>query len=161
VAYCAANGGLRCCAANPPYEIPHPRAKPMARPFNFSAGPAVLPEEVLKQAGDELLDFRGTGVSVMEMSHRSKEFIAVAERAEAANFSYAPEQSKWKLDPQAAYVHYCSNETIGGVEFQWIPDSGDVPLVCDMSSHFLSRPVDVSKFGIIYAGAQKNAGPAG
>jgi phosphoserine aminotransferase len=202
----------------------------MARPFNFSAGPAVLPEEVLRQAADELFDFRGTGTSVMEMSHRSKAFIAVAEQAEAdlrellaipnnykvlflsggatlqfglvpmnllrgkksadyvntgewskkaikeakgqctvnvvassedANFSYAPEQAKWKLDPQAAYVHYCSNETIGGVEFQWTPEVGATPLVCDMSSHFLSRPIDVAKYGLIYAGAQKNAGPAG
>jgi phosphoserine aminotransferase len=202
----------------------------MARPFNFSAGPAILPEEVLGQAGDEMLDFRGSGMSIMEMSHRSKTFIAVAEQAEAdlrellaipknykvlflqggatlqfglvpmnllrgkksadyvntgewskkaikeakgqctvnvvassedANFSYAPEQSNWKVDPQAAYLHYCSNETIGGVEFQWTPDTGAVPLVCDMSSHFLSRPVDVSKYGLIYAGAQKNAGPAG
>jgi phosphoserine aminotransferase len=206
----------------------------MARLFNFSAGPAVLPEEVLKQAAEEMLDWHGCGMSIMEMSHRSKEFIAVAEQAEAdlrellavpenykvlflqggatlqfgmvpmnltrgkpkdkcaadyvntgewskkaikeakgfcsvnvaassedAKFTYAPEQAGWKLDPQAAYVHYTSNETIGGVEFQWTPDTGAVPLVCDMSSHFLSRPVDIAKYGLIYAGAQKNAGPAG
>ncbi len=202
----------------------------MTRVFNFSAGPAVLPEEALREAAAEMLDWHGCGMSVMEMSHRGKEFIAIAEQAEAdlrellavppnykllllqggatlqfaqvpmnllrgkagadyvntgewskkaikeaqafckvyvaassedANFSYAPEQSKWRLDPQAAYVHFTSNETIGGVEFQWTPGTGAVPLVCDMSSHFLSRPVEVSKYGLIYAGAQKNAGPAG
>jgi phosphoserine aminotransferase len=87
--------------------------------------------------------------------------VNVAASAEDGHFTYAPEQARWKLDPQAAYVHYTSNETIGGVEFHWVPDSGAVPLVCDMSSHFLSRPVDFSKFGLVYAGAQKNAGPAG
>jgi phosphoserine aminotransferase len=202
----------------------------MSRVFNFSAGPAVLPEEVLRQAAAEMLDWRGSRLSVMEMSHRGKEFISIASQAEAdlrellsipsgyrvlflqggatlqfaqlamnlvrgrksadyvntgewskkaikeaqayctvnvaassedAKFTYAPEQSQWKLDPGAAYVHYTSNETIGGVEFQWTPGTGAVPLVCDMSSHFLSRPVDVSKYGMIYAGAQKNAGPAG
>jgi phosphoserine aminotransferase len=198
--------------------------------FNFSAGPAVLPETVLRQAAEEMLDWRGSGMSVMEMSHRGKEFIAIAEEAEAglrslmaipanykvlflqggaslqfamvpinllrgkasadyvntgewskkaikeaqafcrvnvaassedANFTYAPERSRWKLDPGAAYVHLCTNETIGGVEFHWVPDTGEVPLVADMSSHILSRPVDVSRFGLIYAGAQKNIGPAG
>jgi phosphoserine aminotransferase len=198
--------------------------------FNFSAGPAVLPEEVLRQAAAEMLDWHGSGMSVMEMSHRGKEFIAIAEEAEAglrslmaipanykvlflqggaslqfamvpinllrgkasadyvntgewskkaikeaqafcrvnvaassedANFTYAPERSRWKLDPGAAYVHLCTNETIGGVEFHWVPDTGEVPLVADMSSHILSRPVDVSRFGLIYAGAQKNIGPAG
>jgi phosphoserine aminotransferase len=200
------------------------------RVFNFSAGPAALPEEVLSQAAAEMLDWHGSGMSVMEMSHRGKEFISIAETAEKdlrdllavppnykvlflqggatlqfaavpmnllggkkkadyintgewskkaikeanrfcevnvaassddKNFTYAPEQSMWKLDPHAAYVHYTSNETIGGVEFQWIPDTGKVPLVADASSHFLSRPLDVSKFGLIYAGAQKNVGPAG
>ncbi len=200
------------------------------RVFNFSAGPAVLPETVLRQAAEEMLDWRGSGMSVMEMSHRGKEFIAIAEEAEAglrslmaipanykvlflqggaslqfamvpinllrgkasadyvntgewskkaikeaqafcrvnvaassedANFTYAPERSRWKLDPGAAYVHLCTNETIGGVEFHWVPDTGEVPLVADMSSHILSRPVDVSRFGLIYAGAQKNIGPAG
>ncbi len=202
----------------------------MARVFNFSAGPAMLPEAVLKQAAAEMLDFGGTGTSVMEMSHRSKAFIDIHARAEAdlrellavpknykvlflqggaaaqfgiipmnllngktsadyiytgqwskkaiseakkfckvnvaassedQNFTYAPAQSVWKLDANAAYVHYTSNETIGGVEFQWIPDTGSVPLVVDASSHILSRPLDVSRFGLIYAGAQKNIGPAG
>ncbi len=202
----------------------------MARVFNFSAGPAALPEEVLKQAADEMLDWHGSGQSVMEMSHRGKEFISIAQAAEAdlrelmgipanykvlflqggaslqfemipinllaghpvadyvhtgewakkaikaaktfcnvnvaasaedKSFTYAPEQSGWKLTKDAAYVHYTANETIGGVEFNWIPETGDVPLVCDMSSNILSRPVDVSKFGLIYAGAQKNIGPAG
>jgi len=202
----------------------------MGRVFNFSAGPAVLPEAVLAQARDEMLDWHGSGMSVMEMSHRGKEFIAIAQQAEAdlrelmgipANykvlflqggataqfamvpmnllrgkkgadyvntgewakkaikeakkycavnvaasaedreFSYAPKQAQWKPDPDAAYVHYTPNETIGGVEFHWVPDTGSVPLVADMSSNILSRPVEVSKFGLIYAGAQKNAGPAG
>jgi phosphoserine aminotransferase len=202
----------------------------MARVFNFSAGPAVLPEPVLVQAAAEMLDYGGTGTSVMEMSHRSKAFIDIHARAEAdlrellaipknykvlflqggaagqfgiipmnllggksgadyiytgqwakkaiseakkfckvnvaassedQNFTYAPPQSQWKLDPNAAYVHYTSNETIGGVEFNWIPNVGDVPLVADASSHILSRSLDVSRFGLIYAGAQKNIGPAG
>ncbi len=202
----------------------------MGRVFNFSAGPAVLPEAVLAQARDEMLDWHGSGMSVMEMSHRGKEFIAIAQQAEAdlrelmgipanykvlflqggataqfamvpmnllrgkksadyvntgewakkaikeakkycavnvaasaedRSFSYAPKQAQWKLDPDAAYVHYTPNETIGGVEFHWVPDTESVPLVADMSSNILSRPVDVSKFGVIYAGAQKNVGPAG
>ena len=202
----------------------------MTRIFNFSAGPAVLPEPVLRQAAEEMLDWHGSGMSVMEMSHRGKQFIAIHARAEAdlrellaipadykvlflqggaagqfsivpmnllrgkasadyvntgqwstkaigearkyckvnvvassedANFSYAPKQERWQLDPGAAYVHYTSNETISGVEFQWIPDTGAVPLVADMSSHILSRPLDVSRYGLIYAGAQKNIGPAG
>jgi phosphoserine aminotransferase len=202
----------------------------MARVFNFSAGPAVLPEEVLKQAADEMVDWHGAGCSVMEMSHRGKEFMGIAAQAEAdlrelmgipanykvlflqggasaqfemipinllrgrpsadyvhtgewakkaiqvagifcnvnvvasaedKNFTYAPAQADWKLNKDAAYVHYTANETIGGVEFNWVPETGDVPLVCDMSSNILSRPVDVSKFGLIYAGAQKNIGPAG
>jgi len=205
-------------------------SRPATRIFNFSAGPAVLPEEVLAQAAAEMLDWHGSGMSVMEMSHRGKEFIAIAEQAEkdfrdllkvpanykvlflqggatlqfgaipmnllgekkaadyiytgewskkaikeanrfceiniaasseGKNFTYAPEQSTWQLDPKSAYVHYTSNETIGGVEFHWIPDTGKVPLVADASSHILSRPLDVSKFGLIYAGAQKNIGPAG
>ena len=200
------------------------------RVFNFSAGPAVLPEEVLALAASEMLDWHGSGMSVMEMSHRGKEFMAIAAEAEKdfrellkvpsnykvlflqggatlqfgmvpmnllagkkaadyihtgewskkaikeanrfcevnvaassedKNFSYAPGQSEWKLDPKAAYIHYTSNETIGGVEFHWIPDTGKVPLVADASSHILSRPLDVSKFGLIYAGAQKNMGIAG
>jgi phosphoserine aminotransferase len=202
----------------------------MARVFNFSAGPAALPEEVLKQAADEMLDWHGSGQSVMEMSHRGKEFISIAEAAERdlrellaipanykvlflqggatlqfemipinlfrgkasadyvhtgewakkaikaakafgkantvasaedQNFTYAPAQSTWTTDKEAAYLHYTANETIGGVEFHWTPDTGDVPLVCDMSSNILSKPLDISKFGLIYAGAQKNIGPAG
>jgi len=202
----------------------------MSRIFNFSAGPAMLPAEVLARAGDEMLDWRGSGMCVMEMSHRGKEVISIAEEAErdlrellslpanykvlflqggatlqfaqipmnlldgkgkadyvltgewskkaakeaksycdvaiAASsedrkFTYAPAQGEWKIRRDTAYVHYCSNETIGGVEFQWIPDTGAVPLVADASSHILSRPVDVSRFGLIYAGAQKNIGPAG
>jgi phosphoserine aminotransferase len=200
------------------------------RVFNFSAGPAVLPESVLQQAAAEMLDWHGSGMSVMEMSHRGKEFIAIAAKAEAdlrtllaipanykvlflqggaigenaivpmnllgghssidfvntgewskksikeakkyakvniaasaedRNFTYVPPQSAWKLDPNAAYVHCCTNETIGGVEYQWTPDTGAVPLVADMSSHILSRPVDVARYGVIYGGAQKNIGPAG
>ena len=202
----------------------------MARVFNFSAGPAVLPEEVLNRARDELADWHGSGMSVMEMSHRGKEFIAIAEKAEAdlrglmnipanykvlflqggataqfamvplnllrgkksadyintgewsrkaikearkfggvnvaatseaTNFTTVPPQVTWKLDPDAAYLHYAPNETIGGVEFSFVPQTGNVPLVADMSSTILSRPVDVTKFGLIYAGAQKNIGPAG
>ncbi len=197
---------------------------------NFSAGPAVLPKEVLKQAQEELPDWRGSGMSVMEMSHRGKEFMGIIERAEAdlrelmnipanykvlflqggattqfaaipmnllrgkksadylytgewakkavkeakkyatvniaassedQNFMVAPRQDQWKLDPNAAYVHYTSNETIQGVEFHWTPQTGNIPLVADMSSHILSRPMDVTKYGLIYAGAQKNIGPAG
>jgi phosphoserine aminotransferase len=199
----------------------------MSRIFNFSAGPAMLPAEVLARAGDEMLDWRGSGMSVMEMSHRGPEFISIAEEAEAdlrelaaipesykvlflqggatlqfaqvpmnllrgkgkadyvltgewskkaikeaknycdaavaassedRSFSYAPKE--WRVRPDAAYVHYCSNETIGGVEFHEIP-SVQIPLVADASSHFLSRPLEVSRHGLIYAGAQKNAGPAG
>ena len=87
--------------------------------------------------------------------------MRIAASSEDRNFTYAPPQEAWNLSADAAYVHYCSNETIGGVEFNWIPDCGSVPLVADASSHILSRPVDVSKFGLIYAGAQKNVGPAG
>ena len=202
----------------------------MTRVFNFSAGPAALPEEVLEQARDEMLDWSGSGMSVMEMSHRSKEFISIAEAAEAdlrmllaipdgykvlflqggatsqfsmipqnllgdkqsadyiftgewsrkaivearkfcdvnvaassedRNFNYVPRRESWHLDPAAAYVHITSNETIGGLEYHWVPDVGGVPLVADMSSHLLSRPVDIARYGIIYAGAQKNIGPAG
>jgi len=200
------------------------------RVYNFSPGPAVLPEEVLAQAREEMLDWHGSGMSVMEMSHRGKEFMSIAQGAqtdlrellgiptnykvlflqggasaqfagvpmnllrgkskadyvhtgewakkaigearkfcsvsiaassEDKNFTYAPKGSSWQLDPAAAYVHYTGNETIGGVEFHWVPQTGAVPLVCDLSSSLLSRPLDVSKFGVIYAGAQKNIGPAG
>ena len=202
----------------------------MERIFNFSAGPAALPQEVLEQAREELVNWRGCGMSVMEMSHRGKEYMGIQAEAEAdlrelmgipanykvlflqggassqfamvpmnlyrgkasadylntgewskkaikeakkygavnvvassedKNFSYAPTQDAWKLDPNAAYVHYTPNETIGGVEIFWTPETGSVPLVADMSSNILSRPIDVSKFGLIYAGAQKNIGPAG
>jgi phosphoserine aminotransferase len=202
----------------------------MTRVFNFSAGPAALPEPVLRQAADEMLDWHGSGMSVMEMSHRGKEFIAihaeaesllrdllavpvnykvlfmqggaigenaivpmnmlrgkaaadyvdtgewskksikeaqkyctvnVAASAKAGGYTDIPPRDGWKLDPNAAYVHICSNETIGGVEYHWTPEVGAVPLVADMSSNIMSRPVDVSKYGLIYAGAQKNIGPAG
>ena len=202
----------------------------MARAINFSAGPAALPEEVLKQAAAEMLDWHGSGMGVMEISHRGKEFISIHAEAEAdlrelfavpknykvlflqggaiaenaivpmnmlrgrstadyvntgewskksikeaqkyckvnvaassedKHFSYIPAFDTWKLTKDAAYVHICSNETIGGLEYHWVPDTGDVPLVADMSSHILSRPVDVSKYGLIYGGAQKNIGPAG
>ena len=202
----------------------------MSRVFNFGAGPATLPETVLAQASKEMLDWQGSGMSVMEMSHRGKEFMAIAEQAEqdlrelmaipvdykvlflqggassqfamvpinllrgkskadyvntgawskkaiaeakrfctvniAASsekdsFNSIPPQADWNLHSDAAYVHYTPNETIGGVEFHWIPETGDVPLVADMSSTILSRPVDVARYGLIYAGAQKNIGPAG
>jgi phosphoserine aminotransferase len=202
----------------------------MTRVFNFSPGPATLPEPVLRQAAEEMLDWHGCGMSVMEMSHRGKEFmgihaetesllrelmgipvnykvlfmqggaigenaivpmnligrtgtadyintgewskksikearsygqINVAASGEASRFTAIPKQADWKLDPNASYVHICSNETIGGVEYHWTPDTGKVPLVADMSSNILSRPIDVSKYGLIYAGAQKNMGPSG
>jgi len=202
----------------------------VARAINFSAGPAVLPEPVLRQAADEMLDWHGSGMSVMEMSHRGKEFISIHAEAEAdlrallavpANykvlflqggaiaenaiipmnllrgratadyvntgewskksikeakkyctvniaassedrgFTCIPPRETWKIGKDAAYVHICSNETIGGIEYHWTPDTGEVPLVADMSSHILSRPVAVAKYGLIYAGAQKNIGPAG
>ena len=202
----------------------------MSRIFNFSAGPATLPQAVLEQAQAEMLDWNGSGMSVMEMSHRSKEFMSIAEQAEAdlreilaipdnykvlflqggasSQFAMVPmnllgesnqadyfktgiwskkaiaeakrycdvnivtdsetnsftdisNPNTWNFNPNAAYVHYTPNETINGLEFQSIPDVGDKPLVADMSSTILSRPLDVSKFGVIYAGAQKNIGPAG
>jgi phosphoserine aminotransferase len=202
----------------------------VGRVFNFSPGPAVLPQAVLEQARDEMLDWHGSGMSVMEMSHRGKEFIAIAAEAEAdlrellaipanykvlflqggataqfamvpmnllrgkksadyihtgewakkaiseagkfcsvnvaassedRSFTYVPKQAAWKSNADAAYVHITSNETIGGIEYHWIPDTKGVPLVADMSSHILSRPVDIARYGVIYAGAQKNIGPAG
>ena len=202
----------------------------MSRVFNFSAGPAMVPEAVLKQAQAEMLDYSNNGMSVMEMSHRGKTYVSIAEQAEADlrdlmdipdnykvlflqggastqfamiplnlmhrtgkadyvnsgqwskkaiaeakrygevnivassednGYSNIPDPSTWALSADAAYVHYTPNETIGGVECFEIPDTGDIPLVADMSSTILSRPIDVSKFGIIYAGAQKNIGPAG
>ena len=198
--------------------------------FNFSAGPATLPEAVLARAAAEMLDWNGTGQSVMEMSHRGEHYMGIHARAEAdlrelmgipANyrvlflqggatlqfsivpmnllrpgriadyvttgiwsqkavaeaarfgqvneaasaadrrFTRIPERSTWQLTPDAAYVHICSNETIGGVEFQDTPDVGAVPLVADISSNMLSRQIDVSRYGLLYGGAQKNVGPAG
>jgi phosphoserine aminotransferase len=202
----------------------------MNRAYNFSAGPAMLPTAVIEQAGAEITNWQESGMSVMEMSHRGKEFVSIAAQAEADlrelmnipdnykvlflqggassqfamvpinllqgkltatyintgiwskkaiaeakryctvviggssesnGFTSAPSQDELNIDPDSAYVHYTPNETIGGVEFDYIPDTGSIPLVADMSSTILSRPVDVSKFGIIYAGAQKNIGPAG
>ena len=202
----------------------------MARVFNFSAGPATLPLEVLEQVRDELVDWHGAGMSVMEMSHRGRHFMSVAEGAEAdlrdllnvpahyrvlflqggaatqfaavplnllggreradyldtghwsqkaikegekyarinlaasaaeSGYTAIPDRMSWRLDPGAAYVHYTPNETIHGLEFRQVPSVGDVPLVADMSSNFLSCPVEVARYGLIYAGAQKNAGPAG
>ncbi len=200
----------------------------MSRVYNFSAGPAALPEEVLKQAREELLDWHDTGMSVMEMSHRGNSFMQIAQEAEAdlrelmaipddykvlflqggasTQFAMVPlnlmgrtgkadylNTGSWSkkaiaegrrygevrvvadtaadytvpaadslaFSEDAAYVHYTPNETIQGVEFPYVPETGGVPLVADMSSTILSRPIDVSKFGVIYAGAQKNVGPAG
>jgi len=206
--------------------------------YNFSAGPAVLPKEVLQQAADEMLDWHGSGMSVMEMSHRGKEYMSIIEAAlrdmrelfavpanykilflqggaiaenaiipmnlaglrgkgpgvadyvntgswstksikearrycevnvaassEAEKFARIPARDTWKLSRNAAYVHLCTNETIDGVEYQFTPDvaadTDNAPIVADMSSHILSRVVDVSKYGVIYGGAQKNIGPAG
>lgn len=206
------------------------KASFVSRLWNFSAGPAALPQAVLERAQRELLDWQGCGASVMELSHRGKLFMGLAQQAEAdlrellaipenyavlflqggatqhfaqipmnlaaegANADYVvtghwgekaaseaapyvkvniagsskaehylrlPPRETWQLDPRAAYVHYTPNETIHGVEFHDIPDVGDVPLVADMSSDILSGPIDVSKFGLIYAGAQKNIGPSG
>jgi len=202
----------------------------MSRVYNFSAGPAALPVEVLEQAKAEMTEWRNSGMSVMEMSHRGKDFIAISDQAEkdlrelmdipenykvlflqggassqfamipmnllrgktcadyintgewskkaiseakrfcsvnvaatteSNGFTSAPAASELNLSSDAAYVHYTPNETIGGVEFGYIPETGNIPLVADMSSTILSRPVNVSKFGLIYAGAQKNVGPAG
>jgi phosphoserine aminotransferase len=199
------------------------------RVFNFAAGPAALPLEVLEQARDEMTEWRGSGMSVMEVSHRSKAFVAVATEAEAdlrellsipagykvlflqggatgqfsaipmnltqsdshvdyvntgawskkallearrycnvavaadakaSDYTSVPSPDGWKLNAGAAYLHYTANETIGGVEFPFVPQV-QVPLVSDMSSTILSRPIDVSRFGVIYAGAQKNIGPSG
>ncbi|TNF35090.1 MAG: 3-phosphoserine/phosphohydroxythreonine transaminase [Gammaproteobacteria bacterium] len=201
----------------------------MSRVYNFSAGPAVLPEEVLQQAKEEMLDYRGSGMSVMEMSHRGKTYMAIAQQAEAdlrdimsipdnykvlflqggaslqfsmvpinllagnkkadyiltgqwskkaieegkryceanvvastkdSNFTTVPDQASLPTETDAAYLHYTPNETIVGVEFPYVPKT-NVPLVADMSSTILSRPIDVSQYGVIYAGAQKNIGPAG
>ncbi|WP_199100706.1 3-phosphoserine/phosphohydroxythreonine transaminase [Dyella sp. ASV21] len=202
----------------------------MSRLWNFSAGPAALPQAVLERAQRELLDWQGCGASVMELSHRGKLFMSLAQQAEtdlrellaipenyavlflqggatqhfaqipmnlategasadyivtghwgekaaseaapyvkvnvaasskAEHYLRLPPRDTWQLDPRAAYVHYVSNETIHGVEFHDVPNVGEVPLVADMSSDILSRPIDVTRFGLIYAGAQKNIGPSG
>lgn len=201
----------------------------MSRCYNFCAGPAALPEAVLETAREDMLEWHGKGLSLMEMSHRSPEFVGVAEHAEQtlrellgisadyavlflqggassqfaavplnlmgdngsadyvntgqwskkaiaegkrfgkvnvaassedSNFSTIPPRDSWQLGADAAYLHYTPNETIGGVEYFWTPKV-DVPLVVDMSSTILSRPIDVAEYGVIYAGAQKNIGPAG
>ena len=200
------------------------------RVYNFSAGPSMLPLSALERAGSEITNYRGSGMSVMEMSHRSSVFLQIfeetqdklrrlmgvpegykilflqtgasgqfsmiplnligktgkADYAVTGNFSnlaykeaqkygqinlaassqdrghtYIPAQDQLKLDPEASYFYYCSNNTIYGTEWNYVPETGDVPLVCDMSSNILSMPVDVSKYGLIYAGAQKNMAPAG
>jgi phosphoserine aminotransferase len=210
-------------------HLPH-QGDTRVRVFNFAAGPATLPLEVLEQVREELTDWRGSGMSVMEVSHRGKPFVALAEQAEAdlrelmgvpanykvlflqggasgqfsaiplnltrpdsvvdfvntgnwskkaiteakryckvnvvadeaaGNYSTVPDAARLRATPGAAYFHYTPNETIGGVEFGYVPDVGDVPLVADMSSTILSRPIDVSRFGLIYGGAQKNIGPSG
>ncbi|MCI8651514.1 MAG: 3-phosphoserine/phosphohydroxythreonine transaminase [Oscillospiraceae bacterium] len=200
------------------------------RVYNFSAGPSMLPQEVLKRAGAEILNYQGSGMSVMEMSHRSKVFQKIFDDTQAKfrkalkvpegykilflqggastqfsavpmnlmertgradyvvtgnfskiacqealkygdvtlagasadkNYTYIPTQSQIVVDPMASYFYYCANNTIYGTEWQYVPETGAVPLVCDMSSNILSRPVDVSKYGVIFAGAQKNMAPAG
>ena len=201
----------------------------MSRVHNFSAGPAALPLEVLETISNDIPDWLGSGMSVMEVSHRGKDFVAVAARAEAnlrtllkvpddyavlftqggatlqmamaplnltrpgdtvdyvitgswgkkaageakkfcnvniagdasdRNFTYIPAEAEWRRSDDAAYLHITPNETIAGVEFHYVP-GGDAPIVADMSSSILSRPIDVSHYGVIYAGAQKNIGPAG
>ena len=202
----------------------------MSRVYNFSAGPATLPDTVLAQIRSEIPEWNKTGMSIMEVSHRSNEFMTVlgqtaqdfrdllqipedysilfaqggatlqfsmvplnlAKEGDAVDyaltgswsrkaiteaakycdvnvvadssdrdFTYIPEEATWKRNDQAAYLHYCANETISGVEFPFVPNSGETPLVSDMSSTILSRPLEISRFGVIYAGAQKNIGPAG
>lgn len=201
----------------------------MSRVFNFSAGPSMLPDAVLQQAQEEVSDWRGSGMSVMEMSHRGKQFLSIAQELQAdlrsllaipdnyqvlflqggatgqfamipqnllgtktkacyvntgawskkaikeagkycdvivsadsgSEQTFIPDPSSWNIDADAAYLHYTSNETIHGVEFNFVPESHGLPLVSDMSSNILSRPLDIEKFGLIYAGSQKNMGPAG
>lgn len=201
----------------------------MTQIYNFSAGPAVLPKAVLQRAQAEMLDWHGSGMSVMEMSHRGKEFTSILEKTESDlrkllnvpqhykvlflqggaiaenamiplnllaggeadyvvtgawskrsvedakaygkiniaassevdKFTNVPAYADWKLNKNASYLHICTNETIHGVEFDGLPDAGSVPIVADMSSHILSRTIDVTKYGVIYGGAQKNIGPAG
>ena len=122
---------------------------------------ALVPMNLL--AGRTAADYVNTGEWSKKSIKEAKKYctVNVAASAEDRNFTYVPGRESWKLDAAAAYVHVCTNETIGGVEYQWIPDTGAVPLVADMSSHILSRAIDVAKYGVIYGGAQKNAGPAG
>lgn len=219
---------MLACGHNAPTSIE--RENEVSRAWNFSAGPAALPEAVLKRAQAEMLDWNGTGASVMELSHRGKPFMQLAAAAEqrlrqllaipanykvlflqggatqhfaqipmnlapeggsadyivtgvfskkavseaafhvdarvaatseATDFLTLPPRAGWQLNPEASYVHYTPNETIRGLEFHEIPDVGEVPLVADMSSNILGAPLDVSRFGLIYAGAQKNIGPSG
>ena len=208
-----------------------PDGQRVVRVYNFSAGPAALPEPVLRQARDEMLDWHGSGMGVMEMSHRGPEFMAIHAEAVAlarellavpdnyrllfmqggglgenaivplnllgrnpkadfvvtgswskksfkeaqrygsinlacdaavdGRYVRVPPVAQWKLDPGASYVHICTNETIDGVEYFFVPDTGSVPLVADASSHLMSRPMEVSRYGVIFGGAQKNVGPAG
>jgi phosphoserine aminotransferase len=122
---------------------------------------AIVPMNLLR--GRTSADYVNTGAwatrSIAEAAHYCH--VNVAASGERGGFTSIPKQSEWRLDPEAAYVHICANETIGGVEYHWVPDTGQVPLVADMSSNILSRPIDVSRYGLIYAGAQKNIGPAG
>jgi phosphoserine aminotransferase len=122
---------------------------------------AMVPMNLLR--GKKAADYLNSGLWSKKAIAEGARYceVNVVASSEDSNFTYAPAQMEWKLNPDAAYVHYTSNETIGGVEIFWTPDTGDVPLVADMSSHILSRPIDVSNFGVIYAGAQKNIGPAG
>ncbi|MDP3510148.1 MAG: 3-phosphoserine/phosphohydroxythreonine transaminase [Candidatus Melainabacteria bacterium] len=219
--------------ANSQSNSPTSTSSALSRPFNFGAGPGALPEEVLQTAKEEMLDWHGSGMSIMEVSHRGKEFGQIAEQSqadlrdlldipsnykilflqggatsqfsmvpfnllrgsnkadyvntgfwseraiveankycqvnvvasgEASKFTTIPHEHSWQLSKESAYLHYTANETIHGVEFHYTPQSlntKEIPLVTDMSSNMLSRPIDVSKFGLIYAGAQKNIGPAG
>ena len=135
----------------------------MSRVYNFSAGPAVLPEEVLKEVADEMMDYNGTGMSVMEMSHRSAAFQEIIDTAEKdlRELMNIPDCSDLPISPDADYVYICENNTIYGTKFKKLPNTKGKTLVADVSSCFLSEPVDVSKYGIIYGGVQKNIGPAG
>jgi phosphoserine aminotransferase len=122
---------------------------------------AIVPMNLIGATGTA--DYVNTGEWSKKSLKEAKSYgkVNVAASAEAGNFTSIPRQAEWKLDPNASYVHICSNETIGGVEYHWTPETGKVPLVADMSSNILSRPIDVSKYGLIYAGAQKNMGPSG
>ena len=135
----------------------------MARVFNFSAGPSVLPEVVLKQAADEMLDYKGSGMSVMEMSHRSKVYDNIIKEAEKdlRDLMDIPDCSDLPISEDADYVYICHNNTIYGTTYKKLPNTKGKILVADMSSDILSQPVNVSDYGLIYFGVQKNVGPAG